>query len=141
MDALTKEEAQSVFKDALVHAGITSTWRWEDAQRVTASDLRIKALKTLAERKAAFAAFLDELKAKERNEARARRAQQKEAFLQLLDERRGKMNGQSKYYQMARVLAYDSRFKNVEEKDREEIFQEYVDELLNKEIEEKRLEK
>lgn len=42
---------------------------------------------------------------------------------------------------MARVLGYDSRFKNVEEKDREEIFQEYVDELLNKEIEEKRVEK
>lgn len=65
---------------------------------MTANDLRIKALKTLAERKTAFAAYVEELKSKERNDARARRAQQREAFLQLLEERKGKMNGQSKYY-------------------------------------------
>jgi hypothetical protein len=70
-----------------------------------------------------------------------RRQQQKEAYLQLLNERRGKMNGRSKYYQMARILSVDPRFKNVEEKDREEIFQEYVDEILNKEIEDRKLDK
>ncbi len=32
----------------------------------------------------------------------------------------------------------DSRFKNCDEKDREEIFQDYLDELMNKEREEKR---
>ncbi len=51
------------------------------------------------------------------------------------------MNGRSKYYQMARILSVDPRFKNVEEKDREEIFQEYVDEILNKEIEDRKLDK
>ena len=34
----------------------------------------------------------------------------------------------------------DPRFKNIEEKDREEIFQDFLDELLNKEREDKRLE-
>lgn len=32
----------------------------------------------------------------------------------------------------------DPRFKNVDEKDREEIFQDYIDEIMNKEREEKR---
>jgi len=35
--------------------------------------MRIKALKTISERKAAFNAFIDEQKTKERNEARLRR--------------------------------------------------------------------
>jgi hypothetical protein len=34
----------------------------------------------------------------------------------------------------------DPRFKNIEEKDREEIFQDFLDDLLNKEREDKRVE-
>lgn len=30
-------------------------------------------------------------------------------------------------------MSGDSRFKNIDEKDREEIFQDFIDELLNKE--------
>jgi len=73
LDSLSKEDAISIFKEALQDAGVTTTWRWEDANRVTASDFRIKALKTIAERKAAFNQHIEELKAKERNEARLRR--------------------------------------------------------------------
>jgi len=62
-----------VFKEALLEAGVSATWRWDDAQRVTASDPRFKALKTTSDRKAAFNSFIDEQKTKERNEARLRR--------------------------------------------------------------------
>lgn len=75
LDTLSKDEAIAVFKDALKDAGVSSTWRWDDAQRVTSHDLRIKALKTLAERKIIFNQFIDEQKSKERNEARMRRQQ------------------------------------------------------------------
>ena len=34
----------------------------------------------------------------------------------------------------------DPRFKNIDEKDREEIFQDFIDDLLNKEREDKRVE-
>jgi hypothetical protein len=54
LDTLSKEDCIGVFKDALKAAGVTATWRWDDAQRVTSHDIRIKALKTLAERKTAF---------------------------------------------------------------------------------------
>jgi hypothetical protein len=37
-------------------------------------------------------------------------------------------------------MCVDSRFKNIDEKDREEIFQDFIEDLLNKEREAKRLE-
>jgi hypothetical protein len=37
--------------------------------------MRVKAIKTIADRKIAFNQYIDELKAKERNEARLRRQQ------------------------------------------------------------------
>jgi FF domain len=60
LETLSKEEAIAVFKDALKDAGVSSTWRWDDAQRVTVHDIRIKALKTIAERKQIFNQFIDE---------------------------------------------------------------------------------
>lgn len=37
-------------------------------------------------------------------------------------------------------MSVDSRFKNIEERDREELFQDFIDELLNKEREDQRIE-
>ncbi len=44
----------------------------------------------------------------------------------------------SKYYQVVRTLQPDPRFKVVDEKDREEIFQDFLDDLMNKEREDKK---
>ena len=57
--------------------------------------------------------------------------------MELLKEQKH-LHSLSKYYQVARQLQTDSRYKNIEEKDREEIFQDYLDELMNKEREERR---
>jgi len=54
LESLSKEDAFAIFKEALQDAGVSSTWRWEDANRVTSSDMRVKALKSIAERKVAF---------------------------------------------------------------------------------------
>lgn len=62
-----------VFKDALREAGVTVTWKWEDANRVIMSDPRVKALKAISERKQAFNDYVNEIKTRERNEARTRR--------------------------------------------------------------------
>jgi len=58
----------------------------------------------------------------------------------LLEEQRKNLNGMSKFYQVARFMSVDSRFKNIEERDREELFQDFIDELLNKEREDKKIE-
>jgi len=40
----------------------------------------------------------------------------------LLEEQRKHLNGLSKFYLVSRYFNMDPRFKNIEEKDREEIF-------------------
>lgn len=50
------------------------------------------------------------------------------------------LTGQSKFFQVARLIGGDTRFKNIDEKDREELFQQYVDDLLAKEMEDKKQE-
>eukprot|EP00347_Sterkiella_histriomuscorum_P007645 403348123 len=136
-DNLSKEDALHVFKEALRESGVTASWKWEDANRVVMNDPRVKALKTISERKQAFNDYINEIKTKERNDARNRRQQQKEGFLELLGETKN-LNSLSKFYIAAKQFQSDSRFKSVEEKDREEIFQDYIDEIMTKEREEKR---
>lgn len=72
-DNLTKEDATIVFKEALRDAGISISWKWEDANRVIMHDPRVKALKSISERKVAFNEYINEMKSKERNDARQRR--------------------------------------------------------------------
>ena len=72
-DNLSKEDALLVFKEAMRDSGVSTTWKWEDANRVTMHDPRVKALKTISERKQAFNDFINELKTKERNDAKVRR--------------------------------------------------------------------
>ena len=59
-----------VFKDALKEMGVSTSWKWEDANRVIQNDPRVKALKTLSERKIAFNDFISDMKNRERTDAR-----------------------------------------------------------------------
>ena len=38
--------------------GVTISWKWEDANRVIQNDPRVKALKSISERKSAFNDYL-----------------------------------------------------------------------------------
>lgn len=69
-DNLTREDAAEVFKEALRDAGVSSSWKWEDANRVIMHDPRIKAIKAISERKQAFNDYIADIKAKERSDAR-----------------------------------------------------------------------
>jgi len=75
LEILSKDEQIAAFKEALHESGVSSTWRWDDASRVTGHDPRFKVLRSIAEKKLAFNQFIDEQKSKERNEARLRRQQ------------------------------------------------------------------
>ena len=62
-----------VFKDLLRDMGVSTSWKWEDANRVIMHDPRVKALKSISERKQAFNDYINDIKTRERNDARARR--------------------------------------------------------------------
>ena len=72
-DNLSKEDSYLVFKDLLKDQGVTTSWKWEDANRIIQSDPRVKAIKTISERKQAFNEYINEIKNRERNESRTRR--------------------------------------------------------------------
>jgi len=118
---VSKEDAILIFKECLRDMGVSTSWKWEDANRVVQNDPRVKALRTISERKQAFNDFINEMKTRERNDAKQRRQQQREGFQDLLKEQK-QLHSLSKQYQMFRTLMCDSRFKNIEDKDREEIF-------------------
>lgn len=51
---LSKNESTDVFKELLSDMGIGPEWKWEDAFRVIQHDPRVKAFRTMAEKKAVF---------------------------------------------------------------------------------------
>ena len=73
-----------VFKEALKDQGVSSSWKWEDANRVIIHDPRVKALKSISERKQAFNDYITDIKNKERNDARNRRQQVKTMIFHII---------------------------------------------------------
>jgi hypothetical protein len=74
----------------------------------------------------------------ERNEVRNKIEQAKENFVTML-ETSGVLTSDSKYHKVAQHFIMDQRWKMVEERDREVLFQDFLDDLYNKEKEELRI--
>jgi len=53
--------------------GVTTSWKWEDANRVIEHEPRSKCFKSLSEKKHVFNDFIHEMRTRERNDARLRR--------------------------------------------------------------------
>lgn len=64
----THGEAEAAFKHMLGQLGVDQKWTWEMVMKEAITEPYYKALKTLAERKAAFEKYLDELRAREQDE-------------------------------------------------------------------------
>lgn len=64
----TFEEAERAFIGMLKATGVTTSWTWEQVMRETITEPLYKALKTLAERKAAFEKYLVQAKQEEKVE-------------------------------------------------------------------------
>jgi len=47
----------------------------------------------------------------------------------MLEENRHQLNYLSKYFQFAKKVAADLRFKSCDDKDREELFQDFIDRI------------
>lgn len=89
-EQLTKTEAFAIFKDMLAEQGVTSNWKWEDANRVIQNDslARYNVFRTMADRKQAFSEYQNELRVKEREELREHKEETRQNFIRLLEEHR-----------------------------------------------------
>jgi pre-mRNA-processing factor 40 len=126
-----------VFKSLLRDYNVTPNATWDATMRTIIKDDRYKTLATLPERKAAFRDYIEETKTREREERRAKEEALRADFFAML--RDGDMDARSTYRKAMTLFDRDPRWKAVDrEKDREDLFDDYLWELETKQREEER---
>ncbi|KZV61624.1 hypothetical protein PENSPDRAFT_759298, partial [Peniophora sp. CONT] len=133
-----QEEAEKAFTFLLRKAGVDANWTWDQTMRAIITDPLYKALNTLAEKKTTWQKYTENLKAKEQEEREARLAKTRPALRNMLKGNPNvfhyttfatadKLFAQHPIWQQARVEA-----------ERRLIFDEYVEELKEREVQEAR---
>lgn len=135
IDKLPKAEKHKLFKDQLRKAGVTATWKWEDAERVLYAEPIWKSIKTFQEKRSLFNEYVRDCKTKEREDIKLKKEKLKCKFRQMLEEDTT-LNSNSKFSEALTKYCYDERWRSIDERDREEIFQDYIDVLFKKEEDE-----
>ena len=129
---IPREELYRKFKEKLKTLGITVTWKWEDASRLLFNEPEWKAIRTFSEKRNLFNEYINDLKNKEREEIYLKRVKNKDKFRQLLSED-NTINSDSTYTEAMSRLSYDERWRAVDEKEREDEFENYIDLIYKKE--------
>ncbi|KAK7033008.1 Pre-mRNA-processing protein prp40 [Favolaschia claudopus] len=134
----TFEEGEKAFMHLLRKAGVDPTWTWEQTMRAIITDPLYKALNSLSEKKATFQKYTTNLKAKEQEDKEARLAKLRPALRNMLKGNPNvfhyttfptadKLFAAHPIWQQARIEA-----------ERKLIFEEYVAELKQREVQETR---
>ncbi|KAL5536709.1 PRP40 [Sanghuangporus sanghuang] len=134
----TLEEGEKAFTHLLKKAGVNAEWTWDQTMRAIITDPLYKALNTLAEKKACWQKYVDGLKEKEREERDARLAKLRPAIRNML---KGNPNvfHYSTFENADRLFAQHPIWQQAKiESERRMIFEEYVGELKERELQEQR---
>jgi pre-mRNA-processing factor 40 len=136
-----KTEAKNAFKELLESVRVESDWTWEQAMRVIINDKRYGALKTLGERKQAFNEYLAQRKKQETEEKRLKQKKAREEFLVMLEESK-ELTSTMRWSKALALFEDDRRFQAVDkDREREELFEDYLVDLERKEREKAREER
>ncbi|KAK7269940.1 hypothetical protein RIF29_22760 [Crotalaria pallida] len=128
-----KMEAKDAFKALLESVNIGSDWTWDRTMRLIINDKRYAALKTLGERKQAFNEYLIQRKKQEAEEKRTKQKKAREDFRKMLEEST-ELTSSTRWSKAVSMFENDERFKAVErDRDRRDIFDSFLEELVNKE--------
>ncbi|GKV19786.1 hypothetical protein SLEP1_g30005 [Rubroshorea leprosula] len=128
-----KQDAKNSFKALLESANVGSDWTWDQALRVIINDKRYGALRTLGERKQAFNEFLTQKKKQEVEERRTKQKKAREEYKKMLEDST-ELTSSTRWSKAQTMFEDDERFKAVErEKDRKDLFENYIEELRQKE--------
>ncbi|KAG5577072.1 hypothetical protein H5410_057206 [Solanum commersonii] len=129
----SKVEAKNAFKTLLESANIGSDCTWDQGMRAIINDRRYGALKSLGERKQAFNEYLSQRKKLEAEERRVKQKKAREDFRIMLEDCK-ELSPSSRWSKAISIFEHDERFKAVERaKDREDLFEDYKEELEKKE--------
>ncbi|TCD68430.1 hypothetical protein EIP91_010831 [Steccherinum ochraceum] len=135
---MTVEEGEKAFMHLLRKAGVDANWTWDQTMRSIITDPLYKALNTLAEKKAAWQKYTDTLKAKEQEERDARLSKLRPAIRNML-------KGNPNVFHYTTFATADKHFAQHPiwqqakiEAERKLVFEEYVAELKQREMQESR---
>ena len=134
----TPEDAERAFFHLLRKANVEGDWTWDQGMRAIITDPLYKSYNTLAEKKAAFEKFTSNLRAKEAEEKEARLAKLRPALRNML---KGNPNvfHYSTFVNADKLFAQHPIWQQAKvESERRMIFEEYVDELKQREVQETR---
>ncbi|TFK74967.1 hypothetical protein BDN72DRAFT_886082 [Pluteus cervinus] len=134
----TVEEGEKAFMHLLRKAGVDANWTWDQTMRAIITDPLYKALNSLAEKKSCWEKFTNGLRAKEQEEKEARLAKLRPAIRNML---RGNPNvfHYTTFPTADKLFAQHPIWQQAKiEAERRLIFEEYVAELKQREVQESR---
>lgn len=111
--------------------------KWEEALKLIQDDRRFGALTTAGERKQVFAEFVTQTKKREKEEEREKRKRAKDDFIAALHDWKD-LHLTSRYKDAAEAFVDHDFFKLIEEVERDELFQDFMDEHEKKMREDRR---
>jgi pre-mRNA-processing factor 40 len=132
---MSKTEAVRIFKELLEETGVDSDWDWNRTMKKIANDERYKVLKSMQQKKDVFSEYMDEKRAKDREERHQRERKGRHDFMQMLSELTD-LTPRTNYHSIVPKLENDPRFQAVREFDRQRFFEDHLQLLEKKEREE-----
>ncbi|KIM44621.1 hypothetical protein M413DRAFT_442582 [Hebeloma cylindrosporum] len=135
---MTVEEGEKAFVHLLRKAGVDANWTWDQTMRAIITDPLYKALNTLAEKKACWEKYTNGLKVKEQEEKEARLSKLRPALRNMLKGNPSVFH-YSTFKTADRLFAQHPIWQQAKiEAERKLIFEEYVSELKEREVNETR---
>eukprot|EP01066_Platyproteum_vivax_P015571 Platyproteum_vivax@DN6866_c0_g1_i1.p1 len=133
----SKEEARSAFKQLLEEKGITYRWKWDESAKVIQGDKRFKALETSGEKRQVFAEYIGQNKKKhielEREKKKNARGDLHNTLKAWKD-----LKPITKYKDFAEAMKNADWWKWLDEKERDDLFQDYMDDFVRQSKHDKR---
>eukprot|EP00940_MAST-03C_sp_MAST-3C-sp2_P002251 g2251.t1 len=132
------DEARDIFWKLLEEVGVRSDTRWKMIAGKISKDPRFHVYKKNGQRKQSFSEYTGKRRKIEINEARIRNKRARKNFAKLLGETEG-ITSRSRFRDMVSVMERDPRFAALESRaEREEMFEDFVREMYDREREERR---
>lgn len=135
---LTKEEANIQFMELLKQMNITSTWTWEDTERILSNEENWRIVKTYQERKFLFNEYIKKKRIVEKEEEILKKEKARINFRHLLEED-NTITSNSDFINFYNKYYNDQRWRMIEDKEREDEFENYLDELERNQNEEREI--
>jgi len=135
LQSLSSKEKAKIFKEKLKQYGINHLWKFDDVKQTMKKEPIWKAIRTYNEKKNIFNEFVNDYRSKEKEEFLLKKEKLRYKFRQLLEEDLT-LNSNTIYTEALKKFCYDDRWRAIEEKERIDLFEDYIDVLYEQEEEE-----